>query len=515
MWLSWQSKNMPDQQQQQAATFTIQGQLPEPSQGGGGSSSALTRGEHSNNPTPTQDPAAAQAAAAAAVAAAEHDKATPVKSSAAAVKHDTGTSVKIGWKQDEQNAAAAAAAAGVSQVQGNTSTLQDAAITSIAKPSASAPAASETDAPAAAAAAADVDIDDAALLSRAEQMLASLTDKGTLAPNSEDPAAAAAAAGSDAVAADVLLPAADAQELLAPSSSTDGVNGGSAASHASLPASTEPVVPAAAAAEAEPATAASSLQQLSPAAAADAELAGAVEPAAAADTAAMDAAADGATAAAVLDSSSDAPAAPVAPDTAAAAAAEAVEALYDATVVISPRISDPSLEEPLPEVFPAELLDSSRYALAPSCLFPPSATNSLSDAQGRLWGWMRGSSCLFRQLDSTTAEAAANATARAASKLAWETAVVCNGVPNGETSLMDEEGNLWGWQNSRSCSWRGIKPAVVRRGQLPIEMQPMLWEEATACLASPTVENTMPDSFGRFWGEEEGRTCAFKVGSCR
>jgi hypothetical protein len=125
---------------------------------------------------------------------------------------------------------------------------------------------------------------------------------------------------------------------------------------------------------------------------------------------------------------------------------------------------------------------------------------------------MRGSSCLFRQLDSATAAAAADATSRVASKLAWDTAVVCNGVPNGETSLMDDEGNLWGWQKGASCSWRGIKPAVVRRGQLPIEMQPMLWEEAMACLASPTVENTMPDAFGRFWGKEEGRICAFKVG---
>jgi hypothetical protein len=124
---------------------------------------------------------------------------------------------------------------------------------------------------------------------------------------------------------------------------------------------------------------------------------------------------------------------------------------------------------------------------------------------------MRGTSCLFRHLDSTTAAAAAG---RAAGKSApsWDTATVCKGVPNGETSLMDTEGNLWGWQKGSSCSWRGIKPAVVRHGQLPIEMQPMLWEDAPACVSNPTVENTTPDAFGRFWGEEDGKTCAFKVG---
>ncbi|KAF6259764.1 hypothetical protein COO60DRAFT_1269840 [Scenedesmus sp. NREL 46B-D3] len=204
-------------------------------------------------------------------------------------------------------------------------------------------------------------------------------------------------------------------------------------------------------------------------------------------------------------SSSDGPA-----DAAAAAAVAAPSAGSAPPAEASPRASDPSLEEPLPEVFPAELLDASRYGAAPSCLFPPSAGNSLSDAQGRLWGWMRGTSCLFRAPDSATAAAAA-AAAAAAPQLAWDTAPVCEGAANGETALMDGRGQLWGWQGGASCSWRGVRPAAVRRGQLPIEMLPTLWEHAPACLAEPLVEGTLPDAFGRLWGEEGGGSCAFKV----
>ncbi len=173
-------------------------------------------------------------------------------------------------------------------------------------------------------------------------------------------------------------------------------------------------------------------------------------------------------------------------------------------------LQHPSLEEPLPAIFPADMLDPTRYDTAPSCLFSPSSSNSLSDSQGRLWGWMKGTSCLFRKPSETAIAAAA--AAAGSSGIIWDTAPLCTGVPNGETSLADDSGQLWGWQQGRSCAFRGKAPSVSRmKGQLPIEPMHTLWENAPSCSSDPTIGNTLPDTFGRFWGEENGQACAFKV----
>lgn len=37
--------------------------------------------------------------------------------------------------------------------------------------------------------------------------------------------------------------------------------------------------------------------------------------------------------------------------------------------------------------------------------------------------------------------------------------------------------------------------------------------EVSACMAFPTATNSQPDSEGRLWGWENGRSCAYRFGS--
>lgn len=74
---------------------------------------------------------------------------------------------------------------------------------------------------------------------------------------------------------------------------------------------------------------------------------------------------------------------------------------------------------------------------APSCTKAPTSLNSVADSSGRLWGWEKGVSCVFR--------AAAVGPSQPVSYAAttWQAAPTCWGVPTPQTSVLDDLGRLW------------------------------------------------------------------------
>jgi hypothetical protein len=58
--------------------------------------------------------------------------------------------------------------------------------------------------------------------------------------------------------------------------------------------------------------------------------------------------------------------------------------------------------------------------------------------QGQLWGWQQGRSCAFRIQNGTD-------------KVSWASAPVCKDPPNHYRSVRDDLGRLWGWEGNQSC----------------------------------------------------------------
>lgn len=89
--------------------------------------------------------------------------------------------------------------------------------------------------------------------------------------------------------------------------------------------------------------------------------------------------------------------------------------------------------------------------------------------------------------------------------VSWLAAPSCWGVPNPRTSVMDDLGRMWGWQDGASCAYKSFPPI---RGSSPAPE--VTWEAAPPCLFTPTRENSVPDTKGRLWGWQNAASCAFK-----
>jgi hypothetical protein len=139
------------------------------------------------------------------------------------------------------------------------------------------------------------------------------------------------------------------------------------------------------------------------------------------------------------------------------------------------------------------------YATAPACSQAPTSLNSVSDGSGRLWGFEGGRSCVFR------AAAVSPSQPVSYTAVSWQAAPTCSGVPNARTSVSDDLGRLWSWQNGQSCAYRSFPPIPGARGA-----QTISWEAAPACKFPPTRENSVPDTMGRLWSWQNGVSCAFK-----
>lgn len=133
--------------------------------------------------------------------------------------------------------------------------------------------------------------------------------------------------------------------------------------------------------------------------------------------------------------------------------------------------------------FPYGSFNLADYDQTPSCDFAPTAGNTLADKLGRLWSYMDGKECVFRAprdaallrsgssaiLDSNSQYIAVSkdnggrsggtqgASALSGSALTWESAPVCDAKPIILNSVVDSEGNLWGWENEKSCAFRGFQ----------------------------------------------------------
>lgn len=142
---------------------------------------------------------------------------------------------------------------------------------------------------------------------------------------------------------------------------------------------------------------------------------------------------------------------------------------------------------------------SQPYATAPTCARAPISLNSVADSTGRLWGWEKGISCVFR------ASAVAPTQPVSYSATTWQSAPTCWGVPTPQTSVLDDMGRLWGWQQGASCAYRSIPPL---RGVSPAPL--VEWESAPTCMFAPTRQNSVPDTNGRLWGWQNSQSCAFR-----
>ncbi|WIA09369.1 hypothetical protein OEZ85_008775 [Tetradesmus obliquus] len=157
------------------------------------------------------------------------------------------------------------------------------------------------------------------------------------------------------------------------------------------------------------------------------------------------------------------------------------------------------------------------YAEAPTCLFPLTRSNSMADDQGRFWSLMDGQECVFRP-------AAAAIPRPVARFVSWEDAPACEEQPSESNSVADDSGRLWGWQAGASCAFKNEEAAAsAAKGDAARVAAPdaaaaaaeasrvsVVWEAAPSCSFSPNKGNAVPDTYGRLWSWENGRSCAFR-----
>lgn len=133
---------------------------------------------------------------------------------------------------------------------------------------------------------------------------------------------------------------------------------------------------------------------------------------------------------------------------------------------------------------------------APSCNFEPTSANSVPDKQGRLWGYIGGTSCAFKSVSG-----------KAAVTVSWDTAADCTGIATTSNSVYDSNNRLWGWQDNRSCAFRGAK---VQAPGVPGQ-ELVTWETAPNCKGIPWGSNAVRGADGMLWGYENGKSCAFRA----
>ncbi len=139
---------------------------------------------------------------------------------------------------------------------------------------------------------------------------------------------------------------------------------------------------------------------------------------------------------------------------------------------------------------PADLLDPI-WANAPRCAGRPDDRAQVTrDTVGRLWGWQKGISCAFKSRDNQPLVPSDPAVGDA-----YDRAPLCDGVATAPNSLSDSFGRLWGWQDGRSCSFRGKRKSSD--------------EDPPNCSGYPTETNSVRDSWGRLWGWERGSSCHY------
>ncbi|WIA33528.1 hypothetical protein OEZ86_006652, partial [Tetradesmus obliquus] len=115
------------------------------------------------------------------------------------------------------------------------------------------------------------------------------------------------------------------------------------------------------------------------------------------------------------------------------------------------------LETPRNDFFAAEQATAQNRQIRPpmvdnavtvSGLPSASGTSAVSDTMNRLWGYEKNSSCAFRAVNGS------RLTYAGYKPLDWETSTACDVKPNATNSMVDVEGRLWGWMVGNNCAFK-------------------------------------------------------------
>lgn len=107
-----------------------------------------------------------------------------------------------------------------------------------------------------------------------------------------------------------------------------------------------------------------------------------------------------------------------------------------------------------------------------------------------MWGWQDGRSCAFRGQDTQAPSPPGQ------SLVTWDTAPPCQGKPWGSNAVRGADGQLWGYEENRSCAFRH-----------PATSPAAMWAGAPRCSGSRWFYRPVADSMGRLWGFENGVSC--------
>lgn len=79
--------------------------------------------------------------------------------------------------------------------------------------------------------------------------------------------------------------------------------------------------------------------------------------------------------------------------------------------------------------------------------------------------------------------------------ITWSNAPTCKDEPTNTNSVYDRSGRLWGWENDRSCAFRGTRWQAPGDTSKPI----LSWTTAPDCKGSPSATNSIKTRAGEIW----------------
>ncbi|KAI8474493.1 MAG: hypothetical protein J3K34DRAFT_407944 [Monoraphidium minutum] len=139
--------------------------------------------------------------------------------------------------------------------------------------------------------------------------------------------------------------------------------------------------------------------------------------------------------------------------------------------------------------------DEDAWSRVQSCSGAPSAlAPAVRDQSARMWGWRDGAPCGFKGRGGEPLDAGV-----VGLDAEWETAPVCGTARTGANSARDAWGKPWGWQSGRGCAYRGANGAEVAAD----------WEAPAQCQGAWAPGAASRDMWGRWWGLEAGEQCLF------
>ncbi|PNH03541.1 hypothetical protein TSOC_010363, partial [Tetrabaena socialis] len=154
---------------------------------------------------------------------------------------------------------------------------------------------------------------------------------------------------------------------------------------------------------------------------------------------------------------------------------------------------------------------------------------------GRSWGWENGRSCALRVSSSYQPTPSAQPEVHTDPAGPWASAPICTAGPTPDNSKRDSSDRPWGWENGRSCAFRGAAAATTAQvtatasavataststavaavataisSSMPATFATGDVHTAPGCRGQPTMGTSQPDSVGYLWGWQDGGACVFR-----